>query len=97
MIINPWTYYIINEPEKVPDITPRSKHEMYGCIAIGCGWLISTVIFVILSFMIFMLNHHLILYFLCILVNSTVIYPVMIVTLCKVLCKIVDKKYGQHN
>lgn len=36
MFINPWVYYQINEPDKIPDLNPHDDEEMVGCLASAC-------------------------------------------------------------
>lgn len=92
---NPWAYYQIHEPDKIPDLNPHNDGEMMGCLAGVCGFVISSIIFALVTYLLFhitvseYINRHWIP--LLMLVNSIVIYPILTILLMKLSFKIVDK------
>jgi len=92
MFINPWAYYQIHEPDKIPDLTPHSDEEMTGCLAGICGAIISSIIYVVLFYSCFTLTEG-ILRLILLLIDSAVIYPILIIYLMKLSFKIEDKIY----
>lgn len=101
VFINPWAYYQIHEPDKIPDLNPRDDDEAVGCLAGGCGFIIASAIFVWLMHFILNLKLNDIInrdvYFILILVNCIIIYPILIICLMKLSFKIGDKLYKKKR
>jgi len=97
MIFNPWTYYQIHEPNKIPDLNPHDDEEMVGCLAGVCGFIIASIIFALVAYLLFSIavSGYVNIYWipLLMLVNCIVIYPVLTISLMKVSFKIADKIY----
>ena len=95
IFINPWTYYQINEPDKIPDLNPHDDDEARGCVCGVCGYVIASAIFVWL--MHFILNFKLNgiistdVHFILILINCIIIYPILTILLMELSFKIADK------
>ena len=95
VFINPWAYYQIHEPNKIPDLNPQDDDEARGCICGVCGYIIASAIFVWL--MHFILNFRLNgiistdVHFILILINCIIIYPILTIILMKLSFKIADK------
>lgn len=95
VFINPWAYYQIHEPDKIPNLNPHDDDEARGCICGVCGYIIASAIFVWL--MHFILNFRLNgiistdVHFILILVNCIIIYPILTIILMKLSFKIADK------
>jgi hypothetical protein len=95
IFINPWTYYQIHEPDKIPDLNPHNDKEVVGCLAGVCGFIISSIIFALvihLSFSI-TINEYINRNWLPLLmfVNYIVIYPILTILLMKLSFKIAEK------
>ena len=95
MIINPWIYYMLNEPDKIPDLTPHNDEQTRGCLAGICAYILASSIFIWLMYLIldFKLNEKLNtdVYLLLILVICAIIYPILTIVLMNLAFKIVDK------
>ena len=95
IFINPWAYYQIHEPDKIPDLNPHNDEEMIGCLAGVCGFIISSIIFALVTYLLFSvtvsgcINRHCI--SLLMLANCIVIYPILTILLMKLSFKIADK------
>lgn len=95
IFINPWAYYQIHDPDKIPDLNPQDDDEARGCICGACGYIIASAIFVWL--MHFILNFRLNglisadVHFILILINCIIIYPILTIILMKLSFKIADK------
>ena len=95
IFINPWAYYQIHEPEKIPNLNPQDDDEAIGCVCGVCGYIIASAIFVWL--MRFILNFKLNgiistdVHFILILINCVIIYPILTIILMKLSFKIADK------
>ena len=96
MIINPWAYYQIHEPDKIPDLTPHDDEEMVGCLAAACGYIVSTIIYVLLFRLCFTLTNG-ILTTILIMIDSAVIYPIITIYLVNISFKIGDKIYKKKR
>ena len=98
IFINPWASY---HPDDIPDLTPRDDEEMVGCLAGGCGYIIASAIFVWLMHFIlkFRLNNIIStdVHFILILINCTIIYPILTICLMKLSFKIGDKIYKKKR
>ena len=97
IIINPWTYYQIHEPERIPDLNPHNNEEMIGCLAGACGFVIASVIFASLTYLLFSVTVSgyvgRYLFPLLMLVNCVVIYPILTIVLMKLSFRISEKTY----
>ena len=92
IFINPWAYYQIHEPDKIPDLNPHNDEEMVGCLAGACGFIVSSTIYVLLFYLCFTLTKGMLRPIL-ILIDSAVIYPIITICLVKLSFKIGDKIY----
>lgn len=94
IFINPWAYYQIHEPDKIPDLNPQDD-DARGCICGVCGYIIASAIFVWLMHFIldFRLNGIIStdVHFILILINCIVIYSILTILLIKLSFKIADK------
>ena len=94
IFINPWACY---DSDDIPDLNPQDNEEATGCICGVCGYIIASAIFVWL--MHFILNFRLNgiistnVYFILILINCIIIYPILTIILMKLAFKIGDKIY----
>ena len=93
MIINPWVFY---NRDDIPDLTPHSDEEMVGCLAGACGFIASTIIYVVLFYLCFTLTKGMLRPIL-ILIDSAVIYPIITICLVKLSFKIGDKIYKKKK
>lgn len=89
MFINPWVFY---DSDDIPDLTPHSDEEMVGCVAGACGYIIATIIYVFLFYLCFTLTEG-ILSSILIMIDSAVIYPILVIYLMELSFKIGDKIY----
>ncbi len=89
IFINPWISY---RPDDIPDLNPHSDEEAVGCLAGGCGFIISSIIYVLLFYLCFNLTEG-ILRPILVLIDSAVIYPILTICLMKLSFKIGDKIY----
>lgn len=96
-IINPWAYYQINEPDKIPDLNPHSDEEAVGCLAAACGFIVSTTIYLLLFNLCFTLTEDIYVRPILILIDSAVIYPIVMICLVKLSFKIGDKIYKKKK
>jgi hypothetical protein len=87
IFINPWASY---DPDDIPDLTPHSDEEMVGCLAGVCGYIVSTIIYVLLFYLCFTLTKGLLRPIL-VMIDSVVIYPILTICLMKLSFKIGDK------
>ena len=90
IFINPWIFY---DPDDIPDLNPHSDEEAVGCLAGVCGFIISTIIYVLLFNLCFTLTKEVYVRPILILINSAVIYPILTIYLMKLSFKIGDKIY----
>ena len=93
IFINPWASY---DPDDIPDLTPHDDEEMVGCLAGGCGFIVSSIIYVLLFYLCFNLTKGLLRPIL-ILIDSAVIYPILTICLMKLSFKIGDKIYKKKR
>ena len=89
MFINPWIFY---HRDNIPDLTPHNDEEMVGCLAAACGYIASTIIYVLLFYLCFT---HIkgILMNILIMIDSSVIYPIIMIYLVNLSFKIGNKIY----
>lgn len=93
IFINPWASY---HPDDIPDLTPHTDEEMVGCLAGTCGYIVSTIIYVLLFYLCFTLTKGM-LKTILILIDSAVIYPILTICLMKLSFKIGDKIYKKKR
>ena len=93
IFINPWVFY---DKDDIPDLTPHSDEEMVGCLAGACGAIISSIIYVLLFYLCFTLTEG-ILRPILVLIDSAVIYPILMIYLMKLSFKIGDKIYKKKR
>lgn len=95
IFINPWAYYQKHEPDKIPNLNPHNDEEMIGCLIGVFGFIISSVIFALVTYLLFSItisghiNRSLLPWL--ILANCIVIYPILTILLMKLSFKIADK------
>ena len=93
LFINPWLSY---HPDDIPNLNPHSDEEMVGCLAGGCGFILSTIIYVVLFYLCFTLTKGMLRPIL-ILIDSAVIYPIITICLVKLSFKVGDKIYKKKR
>lgn len=93
IFINPWASY---HPDDIPDLNPHSDEEMVGCLAGGCGFIVSSIIYVSLFYLCFTLTKG-VLRPILVLIDSAVIYPIITIYLMKLSFKIGDKIYKKKR
>ena len=93
MFINPWASY---HPDDIPDLNPHSDEEMVGCLAGVCGYIVSTIIYVLLLYLCFTLTKGVLMTILY-MIDSAVIYPILTICLMKLSFKIGDKIYKKKR
>ena len=93
MFINPWASY---HPDDIPDLNPHDDEEMVGCLAGGCGFIVSSIIYVLLLYLCFNLTKG-VLRPILILKDSAVIYTIITIYLVKLSFKIGDKIYKKKR
>ena len=93
MFINPWAFY---NPDDIPNLTPRDNEEIMGCLAGTYGFIVSTIIYMLLCYLCFNLTKGLLRPIL-ITIISAVIYPILTICLMKLSFKIGDKIYKKKR
>lgn len=93
MFINPWASY---HPDDIPDLNPHSDEEAVGCLAGVCGFIISTIIHVLLFYLCFTLTEGMLRPIL-ILIDGAVIYPILTICLMKLSFKVGDRIYKKKR
>jgi hypothetical protein len=89
IFINPWASY---HSDDIPDLTPDSDEELVDFLCAICGYIISTIIYVILFYLCFV-HAKGVLRCVLILIDSVVIYPILMICLVKLSFKIGEKIY----
>ena len=87
IFINPWVFY---DPDDIPDLTPHNDEDAVGCLSAACGYIVSTIIYVLLAYLCFTLAEGILKQILFLIV-SAVIYPIIMIYLVKLSFKIGDK------
>lgn len=94
IFINPWACY---NSDDIPDLNPQDDDEARGCICGACGYIIASAIFIRLMHFILDLRLNGTLstdvYFILILINCIIIYPILTIVLMKLAFKIGDKMH----
>lgn len=93
VFINPWTSY---HPDDIPNLTSHTDEEAIGCLAGGCGFIIASIIYILLFYLYFTLTKSLMKPIL-IIIDSAVIYPILTICLMKLSFKIGDKLYKKKR
>ena len=93
IFINPWAFY---HPNSIPDLNPHDDEEMVGCLAGACGFIVSSIIYVLIFYLCFTLTKGLLRPIL-ITIDSAVIYPILTICLMKLSFKIGDKIYKKKR
>ena len=93
IFINPWIFY---DPDDIPDLTPHSDEDAVGCLGAACGYIVSTIIYVLLAYLCFTLTKGMLTQILFLIV-SAVIYPIIMIYLVKLSFKIGDKIYKKKR
>lgn len=95
IFINPWAYYQIHKFNRIPDLNSHNNEEMVGCLAGVCGFIISSIIFALVTYLLFSIavSGYVNRYWIPLLMfaNSIVIYPILTILLMKLSFKIADK------
>ena len=94
IFINPWM--IFYDADDIPNLTPHDDEEMVGCLAGACGFIISSIIYVLLFYLCFTLTKG-VLRPILVAIDSIVIYPILTIYLMKLSFKIVDKIYKKKR
>jgi hypothetical protein len=98
IIFNPWAFY---DPDDIPDLNPLDDEEMVGCLAGGCGFIVSSIIFTLITYLLFSITEsgYINIHWLPFLMfaNCIVIYPILIILLMKLSFKIGDKIYKKKK
>ena len=89
IFVNPWAFY---DPDDIPDLNPHDNEEMVGCLAGGCGFIVSTIIYILLFYLCSTLTECL-LRPLLVMIDCVVIYPILTIWLMKLSFKIGEKIY----
>ena len=87
IFINPWASY---HPDNIPDLNPHDDEEMVGCLSGACGFIVSTIIYVLIFYLCFNLTEGL-LRLILIMIDCSTIYPILTIFLMKLSFKIGDK------
>ena len=90
IFINPWAYYQIHEPDKVPDLTPHDDEEMVLVLSSACGSIIASIIYVLIFYLCFILTEG-VLRLILFMIDSAVIYPILMIYLVELSCQIGGK------
>lgn len=87
-MINPWIYYLINEPDKIPSVVPSDKEEARGCLAALAGAIVSTLVFILSAILVckFKLETAAVLLSLC-----AILYAALTIALITLFMRISDK------
>lgn len=93
IFINPWAFY---NRDDIPDLNPHDDEEMVGCLAGACGWLVSTIIYVLIFYLCFNLAEG-VLRPILVMIDSIVIYPIIMIYLMRLSFKIGDKIYKKRK
>lgn len=91
IFINPWAYY---HSYDIPDLTNKEALVYFLCTI--CGLIISSLIYLPLFYLCFFHTKGTLRSFL-ILIESAVIYPIILICLLKLSSKIGDKIYNRKK
>lgn len=94
IFINPWI--IFYDTDDIPNLTPDFDEEMVGYLAGACGAIISSIIYVLLFHLCFTLTEGMLRQIL-VMIDSAVIYPIIMIYLMKLSFKIGDKIYKKKR
>ena len=93
IFINPWASY---HPDDIPDLNPHNDEEAVGCLAGICGAIIVSVIYAWLFYLCFTLTNG-ILRPILVMIDSVVIYPILMICLMKLSFKVGEKIYKKKR
>ena len=93
IFINPWIFY---DPDDIPDLTPHDDEEMVEFLAGACGFIVSSIIYVLIFYLCFTLTKGALRPIL-IMIDSAVIYPIIMIYLVNLSVKIGDKIYKKKR
>lgn len=93
IFINPWASYDVDD---IPDLTPHDDEEMVGCLSGACGAIIASVIYVLIFYLCFTLTNN-ILRPILVMIDSVIIYPILMIYLMNLSFKIGDKIYKKKR
>lgn len=93
-MINPWIYYMVNEPERIPNLNSHDKNESYGCLGGVISFIVASIIFGLLQY--FALKIKLLGYvnidiLFCLFILNVIIYIILIIVFMRISFKITDK------
>lgn len=93
IFINPWASY---DPDDIPDLTPHDNDEMVGCLSGVCGFIVSTIIYILLFYLCDTFTKGTLTTIL-VMIDCIVIYPILTICLMKLSFKIGDKIYKKKR
>lgn len=93
IFINPWASY---HPDDIPDLTPHDDEEMVEFLAGACGFIVSSIIYVLLFYLCFNFTKGVLRPILS-LIDSAVIYPIITIYLMELSFKIGNKIYKKKR
>ena len=93
IFINPWMFYHSNN---IPDLTPHNDKELVGCLGAACGYIASIIIYAILFYLCFTHTEGA-LRCILIVIDSVIIFPIIMICLVKLSFKIGDKIYNKKK
>lgn len=88
-IFNPWGAYHLDD---IPDLNLHDDEESVGCLAGACGFIVSSIIYVLLWYLCFTHTKGMLMIIL-IMIDSAIIYPIITIYLLNLSFKIGDKIY----
>ena len=94
IFINPWASY---HPNDIPDLNPHDNEEMMGCLAGACGFIVSTIIYILLFYFLCFTLTEGFLRPILITIDCVVIYPILTIYLVKLSFKIGEKIYKKKR
>ena len=99
-IINPWAYYQINEPDKIPNLNPQNDDEFRGCLSAIISFSIAVILYILLNVVILKIKENDVIndtiFFLLILVNIF-IFAAMTILFMTIGFKITNRINKKHN
>lgn len=81
-----------DDPDDIPDLNPHSDEEAVGCLAGVCGFIVSSIVYVLLFSLCFTFTKGMLRPIL-IFIDSAVVYPIVTIYLMELSFKIGDKIY----
>lgn len=93
-MINSWTWWLIHDPDSIPDLTPHDSEEARDCLFGILGACLATVIFIALDIVMLwlVLKHDYNMFILPIgMLINTIIYVILIVAFMNLGFKLSEK------